>query len=703
MAQPTPDQAKAMSVLMEKPQPPARETPKNPRHAAELARGELETAVNGWQEALAGGLSPQGNRHWQQYVAARKAVWSNLNQVANAHDKANAPPKGKAAKDENDGLSEHEISAKTADPKAYAELQKMGGKALGGLYDAAIEAMAKGVHHISYDPEKGGKSVEQEAKEQAARNPQSDLGKSAAKRAAEGKPTQVSAGDSTGLKSMGSGMGSAMTDNMYDALWSKVEAGDTNEAGKPSALLQVAKAARAAGGMSSPQHLRALAKDYADAKGQGLKGEEFQKAMHSLVAKHGGKPKLEDNGIPEAERAEMAKLGIKPKVDKEAGRRGHQQNVAEAEREAAGKRPSGFKTTSSFAKDLEPKERQAAALRKEAAKGFGVEAPDLLHDLKKSMPGNARAKEASQARSKEAELREEARKGIAPEVPRPEQPKGEEKPAPKAKTPKGPKQRKPIEPDKLKGIVSNRLKKHGVEHDDNLHGNITSAINEGHIASGKHLDSVMKETKRQIAKGKSPDVASRMAVQKLRGKREASAASPHTKKSAAEQNAVLNAHAESWGIDPEDHRAMLEEMLPHYIETKYKPDREEAKKALREATGITPAKIAQLENKGGGDSDSLSKHDKLISAIAAEYPQYFGDDYMNDAFELLREDPKRVPEITDPEFLEHADEFFSKNSQSDSIPKASGTDDMQPFARIRKGFVLRYRNWLKAADAFVMP
>ncbi len=579
-SQATPQQMASASALTEKPQPAARPTFKNPREAADHARGELETAVNSWQEALAGGLSPQGNRHWQQYVAARKAVWSNLNQVAKEQEKVSKPKK-----DENAGLDEHEVAAKTADPVAFADLQKMGGKSLGSLYDAAIQAISKG--HRNFEADSPGKS-------QAERNP-------------------------------------SIT------------------------------------GSQKPQWRHA--------------GDAFKES---------------------AEGKAMAKHGIEPKGDTEAGKRGHAQNVADAEREAG----TAPKPTV---------EEQQAAIHKEqpwSTDGLtNVQGPRVEQGREaiKAADGPVEPPKPSPVRGRaaqEAKMRAEALNkgftGIEP-PPKPtvfEEPQKRFPDKPASDKPKAPKK---IHPDKLKSIVDQRLEQHGMTGDDRLHKTITDAINQGHIASGKHLNSVLKETKRLSGKPGFTGDAAAKAIGNLRNRREGSIASPNTKKSKAEEQAILNAHAESHGIPPEDHRAMLEEMLPSYIEKAYKPDREDAKTALREKTGMTPAKIAQLENKGGLDSDALSKHDKLIAEVAAQYPQYFGDDYMDSAFELLREGPKGKPGITDPDFLAHVDEFLAANKGAGGGAIADDDVSAVPFSRIRKGFVLRYRNWLKAANAFVMP
>ena len=57
--------------------------------------------------------------------------------------------------------------------------------------------------------------------------------------------------DTTGLAGMGQGMAQGMGDGLRDMLWAKVQAGDTTELGRPSAILTAAKAERDAGRLAT--------------------------------------------------------------------------------------------------------------------------------------------------------------------------------------------------------------------------------------------------------------------------------------------------------------------------------------------------------------------------------------------------------------------------------------------------------------------
>lgn len=90
----------------------------------------------------------------------------------------------------------------------------------------------------------------------------------------------------TGLDVAGGEMGKAVVGNMYDALWAKVQAGDVNEQGAPSAVLQAAKRIRDAGGIETPEEFKAMAQDYA----QVPRGPTFQQGMRDLIAKYSPEP-----------------------------------------------------------------------------------------------------------------------------------------------------------------------------------------------------------------------------------------------------------------------------------------------------------------------------------------------------------------------------------------------------------------------------
>jgi hypothetical protein len=81
--------------------------------------------------------------------------------------------------------------------------------------------------------------------------------------AAESAATAEPTADTTGLAGMGSGMASGMGESLRAALWEKVQAGETTEAGGKSNLLAVAKVARDAGGLQTREQFDAFAEKVA--------------------------------------------------------------------------------------------------------------------------------------------------------------------------------------------------------------------------------------------------------------------------------------------------------------------------------------------------------------------------------------------------------------------------------------------------------
>jgi N12 class adenine-specific DNA methylase len=85
-----------------------------------------------------------------------------------------------------------------------------------------------------------------------------------------------------------SGMGTAISDNLYDMLWEKVQKGITTEAGAPSTVLQVAKAIRDRGGVLDRDRLKQLAAEVQRVKDAG--GPTFQRDLGAVAARYLGTP-----------------------------------------------------------------------------------------------------------------------------------------------------------------------------------------------------------------------------------------------------------------------------------------------------------------------------------------------------------------------------------------------------------------------------
>jgi hypothetical protein len=394
----SPEQMASMSALTDKPQPkPAekRPEPSTPREAAEQAKQRLQDATTQWQQEVAGGLKTKGNARWRSYTAALKSIWQQHEQLANDWERKGKASTKSGGKPAAGGGSDPEFSAmeqrlQEHDPHALEKIKEVTKRpdSYRDLVKQAHDQIFGSGKQPLFDRDK---------------NPRSDLSESVAKRADQGKQSQVSAGDSSGLKSMGSGMGSAMTDNMYDSLWKKLESGDTTEAGAPSALLQVASAARKAGGMSSLEHFKAMAKDYAAVRAKGLKGDDYQTAMKNLVAKHGAAPKVPVGALPPDERTAMERHGIDPKTGKP-------------------KKPNEFPPIGSKEDIRQEEERNEAAFGNSLKLRRGK---NRLGNPNWTQSRNAFNKGPQKSKAEiEAQMRRDAASGpLAPDVPKPVQPK----------------------------------------------------------------------------------------------------------------------------------------------------------------------------------------------------------------------------------------------------------------------------------------
>lgn len=344
----------AASVLMEKPQPatpaPAKtpETPATPRHAADQAKEQLRQATERWQQEVAGGLTPKGNARWRSYTAALRSIWQQHEQLARdwekqskgggkSSSKSTVPGKTRSA-EPDDELSAMEQRISEYDPNALAQVRELTQR------PESYRDMVQQYHDALF-PDQAKRSPSKRQPKPTPNEPERPL---LSAHQAGGSGDSPEGGSGSGSIS---GMGSAMTDNLYEALWKKAQAGETEEGGAPSALLQVAKAARAAGGVQTPEHFRALAKAYGDVKGKGLKGEEYQAAMKALVKQHSGG----------AESAAMQRLGIKPEYNSMAGQNKWGKPKWTNAREVFGAAKS--------------KREIEARLRREAAAGIAPEVP----------------------------------------------------------------------------------------------------------------------------------------------------------------------------------------------------------------------------------------------------------------------------------------------------------------------------------------
>jgi len=175
------------------------------------------------------------------------------------------------------------VLAEEAVPDKYKTIANFAGQVAGGAAGGLLYAAARGL------------ASKPKAAAHPETSPKAALATSAARgveavetalppldtpmaRSLIGQPT-ISSG--AGFSRIGEA-GGAIADNMHNMLWKKVLAGDTNEHGRPSALLQVAKEIRARGGAQSFEQYKALAQDYGNIN----RGPDFQQQMRTLIEAH---------------------------------------------------------------------------------------------------------------------------------------------------------------------------------------------------------------------------------------------------------------------------------------------------------------------------------------------------------------------------------------------------------------------------------
>ncbi|WP_337846831.1 DEAD/DEAH box helicase family protein [Sphingomonas sp.] len=99
--------------------------------------------------------------------------------------------------------------------------------------------------------------------------------------------------DDSGLRAVGAGAADAISGNMYDMLYERVERGEVAENGQPSVILQAARAIRAGGGIVTRETLPRLGADVAAIRKSGATGAAFQEAMRGLIATWAPPSKIE--------------------------------------------------------------------------------------------------------------------------------------------------------------------------------------------------------------------------------------------------------------------------------------------------------------------------------------------------------------------------------------------------------------------------
>lgn len=192
--------------------------------------------------------------------------------------------------------------------------------------------------------------------------------------------------DSTGLKSMGSGMADAIGANLRSRLFAKIEAGDTTENGQASPILQAAKRIKDAGGTVDAAMLDRISDGVQRARESG----DFQAAMRKLVADLSPNTNTagpQDGGVaapveapqaggPEATAADVTVSADGDVTPSQVAREGRTADAAEAKPAASA--PSRFAGNKLFTEDKVAAAR--ARLKEKLNRANSGIDPELLMD-----------------------------------------------------------------------------------------------------------------------------------------------------------------------------------------------------------------------------------------------------------------------------------------------------------------------------------
>lgn len=272
----------------------------------------------------------------------------------------------------------------------------------------------------------------------------------------------------------------------------------------------------------------------------------------------------------------------------------------------------------------------------------------------------------------------------------------------------------------LAGAAAQTYLKHsGLSVTPENHKVIQHAIKSGWVKDKKELRTLLKRAKAIHAKGSTHDYQELRGIKdpKERGRiRSQLTSTDHAALKDAIRRKANRERRESWAKivkQKADHWEMPAKEFHDTASQFYREfsaplqEREEVKRRLRQVARKNKADISNLENRGGKDSDALSKINKPLQQIANEHKELFeGKDSGEVAWELLREGAKRVPGKTSEDFMQKFEEALSNgytlNKSTDLPPmndeelenyrnNAGKVDISIPFAKTRKGsVVVRY-------------
>jgi hypothetical protein len=280
----------------------------------------------------------------------------------------------------------------------------------------------------------------------------------------------------------------------------------------------------------------------------------------------------------------------------------------------------------------------------------------------------------------------------------------------------------PMESQRAGSAAQTFLKSAGLSVTPENHKAIQHAIRRGWVKNKGELRAMLKTAKKIHEKGGTHNYQELKGIKdpKERGRRRAELAANdhHALKDAIRRKAnrerrqswasIVRQKADHWEMPAKEFHDTASQFYREFAAPMQA--REEVKKRIRNAARLNKADISNLENKEGKDSDVLSRIDKPLQQIAGEYPQFFeGKDAGEVAWAMLREVPKPPPGKTSEEFMQKFEEALSNGytleKNTDVAPMSQeeieklresggggggGNETMLPFAKTRKGVVIRY-------------
>jgi hypothetical protein len=264
----------------------------------------------------------------------------------------------------------------------------------------------------------------------------------------------------------------------------------------------------------------------------------------------------------------------------------------------------------------------------------------------------------------------------------------------------------PRGPDVWKQHLQHHLTHSGLkDHAENLAA-IKAAVDRGDISNQAQLKRVLATAKKLHERGNMAESDTPALKESLR--RRGNRADKGPRKSF---DAIVKEAANDHGTDEKTMRGIVDEVWKERLA--YHNEREMAKEAARQFSGLTAADVNRLENQGldsGSDHPKMKGLDGLGRSLASQFPilgwgkGYVGGenadhteklDYADVVWNLIREGNNPAPSNTSDEFWNEVNAFMHRGGGSGGETSISDEEREQlfstPFAK--EGLRVRYGVW----------